>query len=139
MNLLILYKLLKKLRVYDHLEQAGEINITPVKVEFKIEQLKRKGTLQNTELNPKARDFVPTKPKVNHHLNFPLLDLQNDRTMKEPTHDYNDTLYEEPSHFIDVSGNQNNCYWPLHNESIARCIHHMQEKLVYCCTYLENL
>jgi hypothetical protein len=29
-------------------------------------------------------------------------------------------------------------YWPLHNESIARCKHHMQEKLVYCCTYLEN-
>jgi hypothetical protein len=28
----------------------------------------------------------------------------------------------------DVSGNQNNCYWPLHNESIARCKHHMQEK-----------
>jgi hypothetical protein len=27
----------------------------------------------------------------------------------------------------------------LHNESIARCKHHMQEKLVYCCTYLENL
>jgi hypothetical protein len=21
----------------------------------------------------------------------------------------------------DVSGNQNNCYWPLHSESIARC------------------
>jgi hypothetical protein len=39
----------------------------------------------------------------------------------------------------DVSGNQNNCYWPLHSESIARCKHHMQEKLVYCCTYLENL
>jgi hypothetical protein len=39
----------------------------------------------------------------------------------------------------DVSGNQNNCYWPLHNESIARCKHHMQKKLVYCCTYLENL
>ena len=37
----------------------------------------------------------------------------------------------------DVSGNQNNCYWPLHSESIARCKHHMQEKLVYCCTYLE--
>jgi hypothetical protein len=37
----------------------------------------------------------------------------------------------------DVSGNQNNYYWPLHNESIARW--HMQEKLVYCCTYLENL
>jgi hypothetical protein len=36
----------------------------------------------------------------------------------------------------DVSGNQNNFYWPLHNESIARCKHHMQEKLVYCCTYL---
>jgi hypothetical protein len=36
----------------------------------------------------------------------------------------------------DVSRNQNNCYWPLHNESIARCKHHMQEKLVYCCTYL---
>jgi hypothetical protein len=33
----------------------------------------------------------------------------------------------------DVSGNQNNCYWPLHNEAIARCKHHMQEKLVYCC------
>ena len=32
----------------------------------------------------------------------------------------------------DVS--QNNCYWPLHSESIARCKHHMQEKLVYCCT-----
>ena len=32
----------------------------------------------------------------------------------------------------DVSGNQNNCYWPLHNGSIARCKHHMQEKLVYC-------
>jgi hypothetical protein len=31
----------------------------------------------------------------------------------------------------DVSGNQNNCYWPLHNESIARCKHHMQEKLMY--------
>jgi hypothetical protein len=30
----------------------------------------------------------------------------------------------------DVSGNQNNCYWPLHSESIARCKHHMQEKLV---------
>jgi hypothetical protein len=48
-------------KVYDHLEQAGEINITPVKVEFETEQLKRKGTLQNTEyieLNPKARDFV---------------------------------------------------------------------------------
>jgi hypothetical protein len=29
----------------------------------------------------------------------------------------------------DVSRNQNNCYWPLHNESIARCKHHMQEKL----------
>jgi hypothetical protein len=39
----------------------------------------------------------------------------------------------------DVSGNQNNCYWPLHSESIARCKHHMQEKLVYCCTCLENL
>jgi hypothetical protein len=39
----------------------------------------------------------------------------------------------------DVSGNQNNCYWPLHNESIARCKHHIQEKLVYCCTYLEYL
>jgi hypothetical protein len=26
----------------------------------------------------------------------------------------------------DVSGNQNNYYWPLHNESIARCKHHMQ-------------
>jgi hypothetical protein len=38
-----------------------------------------------------------------------------------------------------VSGNQNNCYWPLHSESFARCKHHMQEKLVYCCTYLENL
>jgi hypothetical protein len=24
----------------------------------------------------------------------------------------------------DVSGNQNNCYWPLHSESIARCKHH---------------
>jgi hypothetical protein len=30
----------------------------------------------------------------------------------------------------DVSGNQNNCYWPLHSESIARCKHLMQEKLV---------
>jgi hypothetical protein len=39
----------------------------------------------------------------------------------------------------DVSENQNNCYWPLHSESIARCKHHMQEKLVYCCTCLENL
>jgi hypothetical protein len=29
----------------------------------------------------------------------------------------------------DVSRNQNNCYWSLHNESIARCKHHMQEKL----------
>jgi hypothetical protein len=37
------------------------------------------------------------------------------------------------------ASNQNNCYWPLHNESIARCKHHMQEKLVYCCAYLENL
>jgi hypothetical protein len=37
------------------------------------------------------------------------------------------------------SGNQNSCYWPMHSESIARCKHHMQEKLVYCCTYLENL
>ena len=37
----------------------------------------------------------------------------------------------------DVSGNQNNCYWPLHSESIVRCKHHMQEKLVYCCTCLE--
>ena len=64
-------------RLFDHLEQAGKINITPVQVEFKTEQLK--GTLQNTEyneLNPKARDFVPTEPKVNHNLNFPLLDLQ---------------------------------------------------------------
>ena len=39
----------------------------------------------------------------------------------------------------DVSGNHNNCYWPLHSESIVRCKHHMQEKLVNCCTYLENL
>jgi hypothetical protein len=38
-----------------------------------------------------------------------------------------------------VSGDQNNCYWLLHSESIARCKHHMQEKLVYCCTCLENL
>jgi hypothetical protein len=30
----------------------------------------------------------------------------------------------------DVSGNQNNFYWPLHSESIARYTHHMQEKLV---------
>jgi fatty acid-binding protein DegV len=63
-----------KSKVYDHLEQAGEINITPVKVEFETEQLKRKGTLQNIEyieLNPKAGDFVSTKLKVNHnHLCF---------------------------------------------------------------------
>jgi hypothetical protein len=39
----------------------------------------------------------------------------------------------------DASGNQNNCYWPLHSESIVRYKHHMQEKLVYCCTYLEYL
>ena len=39
----------------------------------------------------------------------------------------------------DVSRNQNNCYWPLRNESIARGKHHMQEKLVYCRTCLENL
>ena len=39
----------------------------------------------------------------------------------------------------DVSGNQNNCYWLLHSESLSRCKHHMQEKLVYCCTCLENL
>jgi hypothetical protein len=26
----------------------------------------------------------------------------------------------------DVSGNQNNCYWPLHSQSIARCKHHKQ-------------
>ena len=39
----------------------------------------------------------------------------------------------------DVSRNQNTCYWPLQYESIARCKQHMQEKLVYCCTYLENL
>jgi hypothetical protein len=32
-----------------------------------------------------------------------------------------------------------NCYWPLHNKSIVRCRHHMQEKLVYCWTCLENL
>jgi hypothetical protein len=38
----------------------------------------------------------------------------------------------------DVSGNQNNCYWHLHSESIARCKHHMQEKLVYCCTCLSK-
>jgi hypothetical protein len=30
-------------------------------------------------------------------------------------------------------------YWPLHSESIARYKHHMQERLVYCCTYVENL
>jgi hypothetical protein len=45
------------------------------------------------------RDFVSKKPKVNHNLNFPLLDLQSDRTMKEPTHDYIYNVYEEPSHF----------------------------------------
>jgi hypothetical protein len=39
----------------------------------------------------------------------------------------------------DVSGNQNNCHWPLHSESIAICKHHMQQKLVYCCTCLEKL
>jgi hypothetical protein len=27
----------------------------------------------------------------------------------------------------DVSGNQNNCNWPLHSESIARCKHHVKE------------
>jgi hypothetical protein len=39
----------------------------------------------------------------------------------------------------DVSRNQKNCYWPLHNESIARCKHHMQEKLVssFLDLYLE--
>jgi hypothetical protein len=37
----------------------------------------------------------------------------------------------------DVSRNQNNCYCPLHNESITRCKHHMQEKLVHGCTYLK--
>jgi hypothetical protein len=30
-------------------------------------------------------------------------------------------------------------YIDLHSESNARCEHHMQEKLVYCSTYLENL
>jgi hypothetical protein len=35
----------------------------------------------------------------------------------------------------DVSGNQNNCYWPLHSESIARCKHHIEEKLVYCFNF----
>jgi hypothetical protein len=49
-----------------------------------------------------------------------------------------DKKIHEARAFNDVSGNQNNCYWPLHSESIARCKHHMQEKLVYCCTYLEN-
>jgi hypothetical protein len=44
----------------------------------------------------------------------------------------------------DVSGNQNNCYWSLHNESVARCKHHMQEKLrhwtqqcVFCLYYIK--
>jgi hypothetical protein len=27
----------------------------------------------------------------------------------------------------------------LHSESIAICKHHMQQKLVYCCTCLEKL
>jgi hypothetical protein len=36
----------------------------------------------------------------------------------------------------DVSRNQNNCYWPLHNESIARCKHHMQEKQVYLLLHI---
>jgi len=93
-----------KSQVYDHLEQVGGIDITPVKVEFKTEQLKLKGTLQNTEyieLNPKARDFVPMKTRVNHNLDFPLLDLQRYKTLKEPTHVYNNILHEEPSHFIE--------------------------------------
>ena len=36
----------------------------------------------------------------------------------------------------DISRNQNNCYWPLHNEPIARCKHHMQEKLVYIAAHI---
>ena len=36
----------------------------------------------------------------------------------------------------DVSENQNNCYWPLHSESIARCKHHMQEKLIYIAAHI---
>jgi hypothetical protein len=46
----------------------------------------------------------------------------------------------------DVSGNQNNCYWPLHSESIARCKHHMQiysvsaEKIISdAFSYSENV
>jgi hypothetical protein len=31
----------------------------------------------------------------------------------------------------DVSGYQNNCYWPLHSESIARCKHHSLFKYCY--------
>jgi hypothetical protein len=51
-----------------------------------------------------------------------------------------DVLSINNSRFAEcLPGNQNNCYWPLHKESIARCKHHMQEKLVYCCTHLENL
>jgi hypothetical protein len=42
-------------------------------------------------------------------------------------------------YFTEFGAAFDNCYWPLHNESIERCKHHMQEKLVYCCTYLENL
>ena len=27
----------------------------------------------------------------------------------------------------------------MHSESISRCKHHMQEKLVYCCTYMRAI
>jgi hypothetical protein len=51
----------------------------------------------------------------------------------------------------DVSGNQNNCYCPLHSESIARCKHHMVygynisfdlcylSKLLFVSDYIELL
>jgi hypothetical protein len=54
---------------------------------------------------------------------------------------YDKEEYSQPFYkiFIIIPFLKNNCYWALHNESIERCKHHMQEKLVYGWTYLENL
>jgi hypothetical protein len=66
---------------------------------------------------------------LGHHSFYPPVDEQYPPELE----------VKETTDTASSSGNQNNGYWPLHNESIARYKHHMQEKLVYCCRYLGKL
>jgi hypothetical protein len=153
MNLLIFYKLLKKLRLMNikiNLLEEG-LNSYPLVCRRPADlflEFDDSGQF-STKFYDKRDDF-----------NFKIINLPNmcSNIPVSPAYGvyisqlirYEGESFNSPgpvacfSDKDDVSEYQNNCYWPLHSESIERCKHHMQGTALttilpilfqYCNTY----